>query len=94
MDFRKSNHPTLASQTNDHISPFSMSRLFARNNVLQNKVAKTGNLDSSQLTHLKTAPKTLDRTNYSPNTPMDVKRAKHRVRSSGCVAPKKKNALK
>ena len=70
-----------------------MSRMFAREQVLQNAVAKTGNLDSSQLTHLKSAPKTLDRTNYTPNTPMDVKRAVHRVRSSGTVAPKKKNAV-
>ena len=93
MAFRKSNHPTMASQTNDHASPFSMSRMFTREHVVQNAVAKTGNLDSSQLTHLKSAPKTLDRTNYSPSTPMDVKRAVHRVRSSGSVAPKKKNAV-
>jgi len=69
-----------------------MNRLFARK--VTYTAPKTGNLDSSQLTRLRSAPKTVDRTDFSPSTPQDVKRALYRVRSSGCVAPKKKSAIK
>jgi hypothetical protein len=90
--FRASGHSTIASQTNAHDSPFTMTRMYARNQVLQNAVAKTGHLDSSQRTRLLSAPKNVNRTNYSPATPMDVKHALTRMRSSGSVAPKKKGA--
>lgn len=90
--FKTSGHATFASQTNDHGAPYSMTRLFAREHVVQNAGAKTGHLDSSQRTHLLTAPKTVARTQLSPATPADVKRAIARVRGSGCVAPKKKGA--
>jgi hypothetical protein len=90
--FRASAHTTFASETSAHDSMFSLNRLFARQ--VTYVAPKTGNLDSSQLTRLRSAPKTVDRTNFSPATPHDVKRALYRVRSSGTVAPKKKSAIK
>ena len=90
--FRASGHSTFASETNAHDAPFSMTRMYARNLVVQNAAPKTGHLDSSQRTRLLSAPKTVNRTNYSPATRMDVKHALTRMRSSGSVAPKKKSA--
>lgn len=88
----RAGHGTFASETNAHDAFFSMNRLFARK--VTYIAPKTGNLDSSQLTRLKSAPKTVDRTQFSVATPQDVKRALYRVRNSGSVAPKKKSAIK
>ena len=88
--FRAGTHSTFASETSAHDSMFSLNRLFARQ--VHYVAPKTGNLDSSQLTRLRAAPKTEARTNFSPGTPQDVKRALYRMRSSGSVAPKKKAA--
>ena len=84
-----------ASDTNSHNNAYAIDRLSARQHVNQNFVGKQFYVpDSSQRTHMRALPRDVARTNLSPATPYDVTRALHRVRSSGTVAPKKKNAIK
>jgi hypothetical protein len=93
--FRVGGTLTFASQTNGHDNFFAMDRELARQNANQNFVAVKQCYvpDSSQRTYMRSLPRNVDRTNYTPNTPVDVKRALQRVRNSGCTAPKKKGAI-
>jgi len=93
--FRAGSSTTFASETNSHNQLYAMDRLSARQQVNQNFVGKQFYVpDSSQRTYVRALPRDVQRTNLSPSTPYDVKRALHRVRSSGSVAPKKKTAVK
>jgi hypothetical protein len=90
--FRASPFLTFASQTNSHDNAFSVARASAKENVNQNFLSKCKVHDSSERTHARSLPRNVDRTNYSPHTAYDVRRALNRVRNAGAVAPKKKNA--
>jgi uncharacterized protein (DUF1684 family) len=93
--FRASTFNMFASQTNAHDNMYAMDRSSARQQANQNFVGKQFFVpDSSQRTHMRALPRDVQRTNLSPSTPYDVTRALRRVRSSGTVAPKKKNVKK
>jgi hypothetical protein len=85
---------SFASQTNGHNTFFALERSMAKQNANSNFLEKkhTRTPDSSQRTAIRALPKQVNRTNYTPNTPDDVKRAIQRVRNSGCTAPRKKGA--
>ena len=92
---------TLSSDTNAHNQDFALQREKARqhvrtNMIKQDKVKKVGILDSSQRTSIISSDlstKTYDRNAYALQGKNDVKAALSRVRNSGCVPPKKKNAI-
>ena len=93
--FSAGSNMTFASATNSHDNFHAMDRSLARQQANQNFVGKQFYVpDSSQRTHIRALPRDVKRTDFSPPTPSDVTRALHRVRSSGCTAPKKKTALK
>jgi hypothetical protein len=82
------------SETSSHDNFFAMDRTLARQRVGDNFVHKAFVADSSQRTQARALPRDLKNDDHSTYNPIDVKRAVHRVRNSGSVAPKKKGAIK
>ena len=86
--------PTLASNTASQGASFAMKRNMVVAKTEQNRIGKVGVLSSSQRTGLQVASFANRRTRFQKENKNDVKNALAKVRSGGCVAPKKKGAVK
>ena len=85
--------PTLASNTASQGASFAMRRNMTVAKVEQNQGSKVV-LSSSQRTGLQVSSFANRRTQFQKQNKNDVKSALTKVRSGGCVAPKKKGGIK
>ena len=85
---------TLASNTASHDSFFAIKRAMTVAKTEQNQLPKVGVMSSSQRTGLQVASFANRRTRFQKGNGNDVKCALTKVRGGGCVAPKKKGAVK
>ena len=85
---------TLASNTASQGASFAMKRNMSVAKAEQNQLPKVGVLSSSQRTGLQVSSFANRRTRFQTQNKNDVKSALTKVRSGGCVAPKKKGAIK
>jgi hypothetical protein len=85
---------TFASNTASHDAFFALKRSMVVAKAEQNQVPKVGVLSSSQRTSLQVSSFANLRTRFQKENRNDVKCALAKVRSGGCVAPKKKGARK
>ena len=95
--FSASGPQTFASQTNAHNGIYAMNRLLFRNLALGVHLPKTGIMQSSQRTQLRSvtpAAGLLAKTNFGGAQTTVVNDAKRRVRNAGSCAPKKKGAIR
>ncbi len=84
---------TLASNTASHDAFFALKRAMAVAKTEQNQLPKVGVMSSSQRTELQVASFASRRTRFQKSNGNDVKCALTKVRSGGCVSPKKKGAI-
>ena len=81
--------PTLASNTASQGASFAMRRNMTVAKTEQNRIGKVGVLTSSQRTGLQVSSFANRRTQFQKENRNDVKSALAKVRSGGCVPPKK-----
>jgi len=85
---------TLASNTASHDAFFASKRSMTVSKTEQNQLPKVGVMSSSQRTALRISSFSNLRTQFATQNKNDVKCALAKVRSGGCVSPKKKGAYK
>ncbi len=87
----RTTHTTYASYTNSHDNRFASYRSMARNNapIVKPKVGSISSAQRTALLAINPVGKTLNRVDYGGFVQNDVNNALRRVRSGGCVVPKK-----